>query len=82
MRVTSKGQVTIPKPVRDKIGITAGTEVEFRVDGDIVTLRRAKVKARAGKTRGDEIVEALRGSRTRHREMSTEDLMQLLRGDD
>jgi antitoxin PrlF len=31
--VTSKGQVTIPKRVRDALGITAGSKVEFDVDG-------------------------------------------------
>ncbi|MFD2236127.1 AbrB/MazE/SpoVT family DNA-binding domain-containing protein [Aureimonas populi] len=29
MRVTEKGQVTIPKPIRDKLGIKPGSEVEF-----------------------------------------------------
>jgi AbrB family looped-hinge helix DNA binding protein len=31
--VTSKGQVTIPKNVRQALGITPGSKVEFRVDG-------------------------------------------------
>ncbi|MGB8397674.1 AbrB/MazE/SpoVT family DNA-binding domain-containing protein [Bradyrhizobium sp.] len=36
--VTSKGQVTIPKPVRDHLGIVAGSKVEFRraADGSVV----------------------------------------------
>ena len=29
--VTSKGQVTIPKPVRDRLGIEAGSAVEFEI---------------------------------------------------
>lgn len=33
MRVTEKGQVTIPKPIRDKLGIAPGSEVEFVEDG-------------------------------------------------
>lgn len=32
--VTSKGQVTIPKPVRDAMGIRAGSAVEFTLDAD------------------------------------------------
>lgn len=39
--VTSKGQVTIPKPVRDHLGIVPGSQVEFRrsADGSIVIER-------------------------------------------
>ena len=39
--VTSKGQVTIPKPVRDYLGISPGTEVNFRraEDGHIILER-------------------------------------------
>ena len=44
--VTSKGQVTIPKPVRDLLGITAGTAVEFECDRDgRIVLRRADMAA-------------------------------------
>lgn len=32
--VTSKGQVTIPKRIRDELGIDAGTEVEFVLEDD------------------------------------------------
>ena len=36
MRVTSKGQVTIPKPIRDRLGIGPGSKVEFvPVAGDV-----------------------------------------------
>lgn len=39
--VTAKGQVTIPKPVRDLLGITPGSQVEFRrvADGSVVLVR-------------------------------------------
>ena len=33
MPVTVKGQVTIPKPIRDRLGLTPGSRVEFEVDG-------------------------------------------------
>lgn len=32
MRVTEKGQVTIPKDIRDQLGIVAGSEVDFIAD--------------------------------------------------
>ncbi len=38
MRVTSKGQVTIPKPIRDHLGIKAGSEVEFVEEAGVVRL--------------------------------------------
>lgn len=34
MRVTQKGQVTIPLAVRDALGIRAGSDVRFELDGD------------------------------------------------
>jgi len=40
MRVTRKGQVTIPKQVRDQIGISPGTEVAFEVSGDVAYIRK------------------------------------------
>jgi len=36
--ITSKGQVTIPKQIRDELGLTAGTELEFII-GDDGTIR-------------------------------------------
>ena len=81
MRVTTKGQVTIPKHVREQAGIRAGTEIEFAVEGDVVTLKR--VPASAGRrSRGQGIVDALRGTRTANRDLSTDEIMKLLRGDD
>jgi AbrB family looped-hinge helix DNA binding protein len=52
--VTSKGQVTIPKEVRQKLGIRQGSRIQFRVVGDHVELRvsgataHAQVKATSG----------------------------------
>jgi AbrB family looped-hinge helix DNA binding protein len=37
--VTSKGQVTIPKPVRQQLGIRKGSRIEFSLVGDHVELR-------------------------------------------
>jgi AbrB family looped-hinge helix DNA binding protein len=39
-KVTSKGQVTVPKAVRDALGIKAGDEVTFRVEGSRAVLAR------------------------------------------
>lgn len=42
--VTAKGQVTIPKPVRDLLGIVPGSKVDFQraADGSVVILRADK----------------------------------------
>ena len=39
-RMSSKGQVTVPKAVRDALGIAEGDEVVFRVDGNRAVLAR------------------------------------------
>lgn len=39
-RVTSKGQVTVPKAVRDALGIKEGDKVVFRVEGNRAVLAR------------------------------------------
>jgi AbrB family looped-hinge helix DNA binding protein len=42
MRITSKGQVTIPQDIRERIGLLPDTEVEFEVVGNAVTIRKAR----------------------------------------
>lgn len=44
MRVTEKGQVTIPKPIREKLGIVPGSEVEFVEKDNVVQLVRTKAE--------------------------------------
>ena len=39
-RVTSKGQVTVPKAVRDALGINEGDAVVFRVEGNRAVLAK------------------------------------------
>ena len=38
MRITSKGQVTIPADIRERAGLLPHTEVDFHYDGDVVTV--------------------------------------------
>jgi AbrB family looped-hinge helix DNA binding protein len=78
MRITSKGQVTIPIKIREKAGLLPGTEVDFELDGGNV--RIVKAAAPLHETRGQEIVRRLRGSATV--KMSTEEIMALTRGED
>ena len=82
-QVTVKGQVTIPKQVRDYLGIGPGSGVEFEMDASGAVLLR---KASRGKTAskdhapGKSRFAALRG--THKTGMSTDDIMNLLRGYD
>ena len=73
MRITSKGQVTIPIEIRGKLGLHPGTEVDFAVDGDAVRLTRAE----SGKGRGEAAVARLRGRATAG--LSTDEIMALTR---
>jgi AbrB family looped-hinge helix DNA binding protein len=76
MRLTSKGQVTIPQEIRERLGLLAGTEVEFQIEGDAVRLRKARTPARFD--RGRALVEHMRGKATRRR-LTTDEIMQLTR---
>lgn len=76
MRLTSKGQVTIPQEIREKLGLLAGTEVEFEIDGKAVRIRKSTNPTRV--SRGRAIVEHTRGRGNRR--FTTEQLMRLMRG--
>jgi len=74
MRVTSKGQVTIPLTVRERLGIEPGSDVDFELDE-----RGARI-VRRRTSRGSEIARAMRGRGTVP--LSTAEIMALTRGDD
>ena len=78
-QVTVKGQVTIPKRVREYLGIRPGSGVEFEVgpQGDVL-LRKAGPPSKRARPRSR--FAALRG--TRKTGMSTDEIMNLLRGYD
>lgn len=79
MRVTTKGQVTIPQEVREKLGIFPGTEVEFILRGD--SARIVKKTKDAGKmTRGERIVSRIVGKGTANLDLTTDQIMALTRG--
>jgi antitoxin PrlF len=77
MRITSKGQVTIPKEIRDAMGFLPGTEVEFVRDGQEVRVQRTA----GSRTRGEELVEHLRKAGKNYT-MTTDEVMRLTRGED
>lgn len=75
MRLNSKGQVTIPAPLRARHGLHEGDEVEVIEEGDALRI----VRAATSSTRGQRLVRRMRGRATTS--MSTDQLMELLRGE-
>ncbi|MCC6847539.1 MAG: AbrB/MazE/SpoVT family DNA-binding domain-containing protein [Deltaproteobacteria bacterium] len=77
MRITSKGQVTIPVEIRERLGLLPDCEVEFVVEGKAVRIRRAR--RRQKRNRGRSIVEHLKGKATGS--LTTEQIMALTRSE-
>jgi AbrB family looped-hinge helix DNA binding protein len=76
MRITSKGQVTIPQEIRRQCGLLPHTEVVFRVEEGRVLLEKASEQQEPGA----EAIQRLRRARLRTR-LSTDELLALTRGD-
>jgi AbrB family looped-hinge helix DNA binding protein len=75
MRLNSKGQVTIPAPLRAKHGLHEGDEVDVIEDGDVLRI----VRADTGDSRGLRLVRRMRGRATTT--MTTDQLLGLLRAE-
>jgi antitoxin PrlF len=84
MLVTEKGQVTIPKHIRQAAGVAPGSEVSFSLEGSRIVItpvrtsvkqdRRAKLKAAAARVRGSFSAE--------FRQLGANDIMSFIRGDE
>jgi antitoxin PrlF len=72
-KLTAKGQVTIPKRMRDHLGLKPGSQVEFTINSQGQIVLRAQEKQK--KSRFD----AIRG--TLDLGMTTDEFMRFLRGD-
>lgn len=80
MRITSKGQVTIPEAVRMQAGFMPGTDVDFVIDEEGVRLVKAEPGSGRKKARGQLAVERFTGSATTS--LTHAELMALLNDDD
>ena len=78
MRITSKGQVTIPIEIRERLGLLPNSEVEFEVDGAAVRIRKAR--GRKASSRGRSLVQRMTGKASSG--MTTEQIMALTRGEE
>ena len=74
MRITEKGQVTIPIHIRERMGLLPNSEVEFAVIGKNVILRPIPNQ----RDRGRRLTSAMRGKAKRG--LTTDQIMALTRG--
>jgi len=77
MRITSKGQVTIPQDIRTRFGLLPHTEVEFVIEDDHIIVQKAKSSYDG--SRSQTLAQQMLGKSTVH--MTTDEIMQLTRGD-
>jgi AbrB family looped-hinge helix DNA binding protein len=78
MRITSKGQVTIPQAIREELGLLPNTEVTFDIVDGEARLRKAR---RRGKlSRGDGVIARLRSVRPSNK-LTTDEIMAMMRGE-
>lgn len=83
MLVTEKGQVTIPKKIRDAAGVAPGSQVSFSLEGSKIVItplgtsakgdRRAKLRAAAARVR--------RSMSPEFRQLGADEIMRFLRDD-
>jgi AbrB family looped-hinge helix DNA binding protein len=78
--LTSKGQVTIPKRIRDEMQLLPGSPVEFSVNAAGEVVLHPAVPAKRARRPVPDRFEAVRGRADVH--WRTDELMKLLRGDD
>jgi AbrB family looped-hinge helix DNA binding protein len=73
MKITSKGEVTIPIAIRNRFGLLPDTEVAFEARGGAVVIRKVRESGR----RGANVVARLKGKATAG--LSTEEILALTR---
>ena len=73
MRITTKGQVTIPMEIRESMGLLPHTQVKFVVKGNCVYLEKE------ASTRGKTLIQSMRGKG--EIKMTTDEIMSLTRGE-
>jgi len=63
MRISAKGQVTIPRDMRERAGLIPGTDVELEIEAGVVRLVKARTGGRR-RTHGQKLVESRAGEAT------------------
>lgn len=76
MKITSKGQVTIPQEIREQMGLLPHTDVEFVIEGNNVLIKKKSGKNQV--SRGKSLIAKLKGQASS--KLSTEEIMSMTRG--
>ena len=76
MKITSKGQVTVPQHIRERLGLLPNTDVDWELKEGAAVLKKAAV---GDLRRGRALIEHMRGRGTVR--MSTDEIMALTRGE-
>jgi AbrB family looped-hinge helix DNA binding protein len=82
LRLTSKGQITIPQEIREKLGLHPGTEVEFDIVDDGVRVRKAGSQERRRRHMREWIARVRGSARNSRVQLTTDQIMALTRGED
>jgi AbrB family looped-hinge helix DNA binding protein len=82
MRLTSKGQVTIPQGIRELAGLLPGSEVAFQFRDGHVLLEKVESDTALQRQRILATIKAVAGSATADRPLRTNDILHLTRGED
>jgi antitoxin PrlF len=82
MRLTSKCQVTIPQGIRELAGLVPGSEVEFQFKNGQVLLEKVASDESQRRERVLATLREVAGSATANRELRTDDVLRMTRGED
>ena len=79
MKVTIRGQITVPLALRERFGLQPGTEVEFVANSDALLVKPRKRGKRAATAYDAWILKAAGSARTK---LSTDQILAMTRGED
>jgi AbrB family looped-hinge helix DNA binding protein len=82
MRLTSKGQVTIPQGIRELAGLGPGSEVEFQFIDGRVWLEKVEPNIAHRRQRIVATISEAVGTATANRALRTDDILHMTRGED
>jgi AbrB family looped-hinge helix DNA binding protein len=80
-QLSNEGQVTIPSDIRALAGLMPGSEVEFKFEGGRVWLAKVPSNVLTERQRILALINQVKGCATANLTMTTDDIMQLTRGD-